>query len=321
MQTTRLGRTGLKVSRLCLGTMTFGWTTPTADAHAIMDAALDHGINFLDTADIYSSWVDGNQGGESETVIGQWLKTQDRRQVIIATKTRGRMWPGVNGEGLSRHHIIQSAEDSLRRLQTDYIDLYQTHWPDEETPLEETLYALDHLVQSGKVRYVGASNYPAWLLMKTLWVSDVHKIARYDTLQPRYSLLTRSEYENQLVDVCADQNIGVIPYSPLAGGFLTGKYTRDKQAVDSTRSNSSVIKRLVDNDAAYDVMEQVQALADGYGVPVAHVALAWMLSKPTIHAPIIGARTLDQLLETVGATELTLSQVDIQQLDELSNAF
>ena len=236
MHYTTLGRTGLKVSRLCLGAMTFGWSADEPTSHRILDAALDTGINFVDTADIYSSWVEGNRGGESETIIGSWLKGRARRSVIIATKARGRMWDGPNGEGLSRVHLLQAVEDSLRRLQTDYIDLYQVHWPDDQTPLEETLSALDSLVRAGKVRYIGASNYPAWLLCKTLWVSDVHHLARFDCLQPHYSLFNRAEFERELQPLCLDQGIGVIPYSPLAAGFLTGKYRRDRDSADTTLS-------------------------------------------------------------------------------------
>ena len=230
MQYRRMGRTGLKVSALCLGTMTFGWSADEAASFAIMDAAVDAGINFFDTADIYSYWIAGNRGGESETIIGNWLKNRDRRQLVIATKVRGPMWEGVNGQGLSRAHIVQAVEDSLRRLQTDYIDLYQVHYPDDETPLDETLAALDDLVRSGKVRYLGASNYPAWLLMKALWTSDAHAWARFDCIQPHHSLLHRQEFERELQAACVDQGIGVIPYSPLAAGFLTGKYRRMKAA-------------------------------------------------------------------------------------------
>ena len=215
----RLGRTGLRVSQLCLGTMTFGWTTDESTSFDVMDAAFEAGVNFFDTADIYSRWADGNQGGESETIIGKWLRTKNRRDVIIATKVRGRMWDGPNGEGLSRYHIIQAVEDSLRRLNTDYIDLYQTHYYDAETRPDETLRALDDLVTGGKVRYIGASNYPAWRLTKSLWVSDVKNISRYETLQPHYSLFNRSEFERELADLCVDQSIGVIPYSPLAADF------------------------------------------------------------------------------------------------------
>ena len=286
MEYKTLGRTGLKVSRLCLGTMTFGWSADEAVSHAIMDAAFAAGINFLDTADIYSRWVPGNPGGVSEEIIGRWLKTKPRHQVIIATKVRGRMWDGPTGEGLSRHHIMQAVEDSLRRLQTDYIDLYQTHWPDDDTPLEETLSALDALVRAGKVRYIGASNYPAWLLTKALWVSDVHRLARYDCLQPHYSMFNRAEFERELAALCRDQGIGVIPYSPLAAGFLTGKYTRENRQPDSTRTDGGLIQRLVSDDKAFVVLDEARRIADAHGVPMAHVALAWQLAQDVITSPL-----------------------------------
>ena len=321
MQYANLGRTGLKVSRLCLGTMTFGWSADEATSFAIMGAALDAGINFFDTADVYSGWIEGNTGGESETIIGKWLKKRPRHEVIIATKVRGRMWDGPNGEGLSRHHIMQAVEDSLRRLQTDYIDLYQVHWPDNETPLDETLAALDSLVQSGKVRYIGASNYPAWLLMKSLWVADVHRYVRFDSLQPHYSLLHRKEYERELAATCADQNIGVIPYSPLAAGFLTGKYTRENREPDSTRSGSGLIQRLINNEDAYHALDVALDIAKAHNVPVAQVALAWLLAKPTITSPIIGARTVEQLQQVVGACEVALTSGEVEQLDEVTVMF
>lgn len=321
MQSTNLGRTGLQVSRLCLGTMTFGWSADETTAHAIMDAAFDAGIYFFDTADIYSMWIEGNSGGESEEIIGRWLKTKDRRNLIVATKVRGRMWDGPNGDGLSRHHIIQAVEDSLRRLQTDYIDLYQTHWPDDDTPMEETMRALDDLVQAGKVRYLGTSNHPPSLLVESLWVSDKAGISRYDTLQPHYSMLHRKEYEQELVKVCEKNQIGVIPYSPLAAGFLTGKFTRENKSPDSTRAGGGLIQQLLADDKAFDVMDKVREIADGYSVPVAQVALAWILAKETITSPIIGARTVTQLEEVVGAADLTLTESEIQTLDEVSDGF
>lgn len=322
MEYKTLGNTGLKVSRLCLGTMTFGWTTPQESAFEIMDAALAAGLTFFDTANVYSAWIDGNQGGESETIIGDWMHSRkNRREVIIASKVRGRMWQGENGEGLSRWHIIHAVEDSLRRLQTDYIDLYQTHWFDASTPIEETLYALDQLVRDGKVRYIGASNYPAWRLMKALWASDVHRWVRYESLQPHYSLLHRKEFEDELAEACLDQNVGVIPYSPLAAGFLTGKYSRDAAEIDTTRSNSRVIQQLSHNENAYNVLDLVTAVASDYSVPVSHVALAWLLTKPVITAPIIGARTLAQFNEVIGAVDLKLSESEVQQLDKISEGF
>lgn len=321
MQDSNLGRTGLRVSQLCLGTMTFGWSADEATSHAIMDSAFEAGINFFDTADIYSRWIEGNTGGDSEKIIGKWLKSKDRRQVVIATKVRGRMWDGVNGEGLSRSHIMQAVEDSLRRLDTDYIDLYQTHWYDASTPIDETLRAMDDLVKSGKVRYIGASNYPAWRLMKSLWTSDKHSVVRYDSLQPHYSLFNRAEFERELAEMCVDQNVGVIPYSPLAAGFLTGKYTRENKKADTTRASGGLIQRLIDNESAYVALDKVREIADGHAVPMAQVALAWLLAKPSITSPIIGARTVAQLEEVVGATDVTLSDDEISALDEVTAQF
>jgi aryl-alcohol dehydrogenase-like predicted oxidoreductase len=236
-----LGRTGLKVSELCLGTMQWGWTADEKTSWQVMDAFVEAGGNFIDTADIYSNWAPNNPGGVSEEIIGRWMKARNNRhQMVVATKVRGRMWEGPNGEGLSRVHILKACEDSLRRLQTDYIDLYQAHWYDAETPIEETMDAFDTLVRQGKVRYVGCSNYPAWRLMEALWASDKHHLVRYDSLQPHYNLAHRAEYERELKEVCLRFGLGVIPYSPLAGGFLTGKYTRDS-AADSARAES--IKR------------------------------------------------------------------------------
>jgi aryl-alcohol dehydrogenase-like predicted oxidoreductase len=322
MQYRRLGRTGLKVSAICLGTMNFGWSADEPTSFAIMDAALEAGIDFFDTADIYSYWHTGNRGGESETIIGKWMKARsNRRQIVLATKVRGRMWEGANGQGLSRIHIMQAVEDSLRRLQTDYIDLYQVHHPDWETPLDETLEALDRLIQAGKVLYIGASNYPAWLLMKALWVSDARGVARFDSIQPHYSLLHRSEFERELEPAALDQGVGVIPYSPLAAGFLTGKYTRENRSPDTTRQSSGLIKQLVEDDRAYAVLDVVQRIADAHAAPMAQIALAWMLARPSITSPIIGARTVEQLDEIVGATEIALLPEQIEALNTVSAGY
>jgi len=321
MQYTRLGRTGLKVSRLCLGTMNFGASADEATSFALMDRAVDGGINFLDTANIYSRWIDGHQGGESETVIGKWLKSKNRRDIVIASKVRGRMWDGPNGEGLGRQHIVHAAEDSLRRLQTDYIDLYQTHWFDESRPMEETLAALDALVQAGKVRYIGASNHPAWMLMKSCWLSDRHQLVRYDSLQPHYSLFHRAEYEGELEAVCADQQIAVLPYSPLAAGFATGKYTRSNKSPDNSRAGGSLIRALIDNEAAHQALDVMREIAAAHKAPPAQVALAWLLAKPAIAAPIIGARRLEHLDDALGAAELTLNDDELRQLDAATAMF
>ena len=321
MQYTRMGRTGLKVSRLCLGTMTFGWSADTAMSFRIMDRAFEAGINFLDTADVYSSWIDGNKGGEAESIMGQWMLNKPRHELIIATKVRWDMWPGVTGEGLSRHHIMKAVEDSLRRLQTDYIDLYQTHAPDADTPMDETLRAMDDLVTAGKVRYVGCSNYRAWELMKGLWVSDKYNLARFDCIQPHYSLFNRAEYELELEAACLDQNVGVIPYSPLAAGFATGKYTRQNRTPDSTRATSSLVQRLVNDEKAYSALDVLVEQARVHQVPVSQIALAWQLANPSITSSIIGARTVEQLEEVLGATEVKLSAEEIKRIDEATTGY
>ncbi|MCB0013821.1 MAG: aldo/keto reductase, partial [Anaerolineales bacterium] len=213
MEFRRLGRTGLKVSSICLGTMQFGWSADKETSFAVMDEAIELGCNFFDTADVYSRWVPGNPGGVSETIIGEWLAQTSlpRHKLVLATKLRGQMGDGPNDQGLSRQHIMQAVEDSLRRLQTDYIDLYQVHSPDAETPLDETLRAMDDLVRSGKVRYIGCSNYPAWLLMKATWISDVQNLVRFDSMQPHYNLVHRAEFERELQAVAREEGIGVIP--------------------------------------------------------------------------------------------------------------
>ena len=317
----KLGRTGLKVSPLCLGTMTFGWSADEATSFSIMDAAVEAGINFFDTADIYSRWIPGNQGGDSETIIGKWLKNKSRRDVVIATKVRNAMWDAPNGGGLSRHHIMHAVEASLRRLQTDYIDLYQAHWPDWDTEHEETLRAFETLVQQGKVLYIGCSNYPAWHLMKSFWASDVKNLVRYECLQPHYSLLHRNEYERELMAVCRDQKIAVIPYSPLAAGFLTGKYRRDNRDPDSTRSEGGLIQSFINDEDAYKVLDEAQRIATARSVNVAEVALAWLLANDTITSPIVGARTVKQLTDVLGAVDVTLTSDEVEVLNRVSQKF
>ncbi len=317
MEYRRLGRTGLKVSELCLGTMTFRWTSTEEQSLQVLDRAFDAGINFIDTADVYSFWADDNDGGVAEEIIGKWLKSKPREQVVIATKVRGRMWEGPNGEGLSRQHIMKAVEDSLRRLGTDAIDLYQVHWPDDETPLEETLSALDDLVRAGKVRYIGASNYPAWLLTKALWISDKHGYARFDSIQPHYHLLNRPEVEPQLAALCLDQGIGMIPYSPLAGGFLTGKYTREGVPDGARLATSDRIKGLMteQNFALLDALKEIGEVRDR---TILQMALGWLLTLPMVTSPIIGANTVEQLEGSLGAAGLRLSEEEMARLDDLT---
>ncbi|MGQ9787357.1 MAG: aldo/keto reductase [Anaerolineae bacterium] len=320
MEYRRLGRTGLKVSALCLGTMTMGWTSGRTDSFAVLDAFVEAGGNFIDTADIYSFWAEGNPGGVAETWIGEWLVQRNipRHQLVIATKVRGRMWEGPNGEGLSRQHIMKAVEDSLRRLNTDYIDLYQTHWPDEDTPLEETLRALDDLVHQGKVRYLGASNHPAWLLTKALWISDRLGLASYVSLQPHYNLVHRAEFERELMALCLDQGLGVIPYSPLEGGFLTGKYRRGETPPPGTRGILSESVRRYMTERNFAVLDVLQEMAQAHGATMAQVALAWLLNNPVITAPIVGANTSQQLHEILGVFSVRLGEEDIARLNQVS---
>ncbi|GIK71344.1 MAG: oxidoreductase [Chloroflexota bacterium] len=312
-----LGRTGLKVSELCLGAMQWGWTADEETSQAVMDAFIEAGGNFIDTADVYSNWAPNNPGGVSEEIIGRWMKARNNRdQIVVATKVRGRMWEGPNGEGLSRVHLIKACEDSLRRLQTDYIDLYQTHWYDEETPIEETMETLDMLVRQGKVRYVGCSNYPAWRLMEALWASDKRNLVRYDSIQPHYNLAHRAEFERETREVCVTYGIGVIPYSPLAGGFLTGKYSRESE-IASARAEG--IKRRYFNERGWRILDAVIAVAKENGSTPTAVALAWLLAQPGMTAPIIGANSVEQLQASLAASGLQLTTAQIDALSAASS--
>jgi len=319
MEYRKLGRTGLKVSELCLGTMTFLWSSDEKTSFDVQSAFMDAGGNFFDTADVYSRWVPGNPGGTAETVMGKWLKQSGhtRDQVIWATKGRSPMGDGPNDAGASRVHLMKALDDSLRRMQTDYVDLYQIHWPDYDTPHEETLRAMDDMVRSGKVRYIGASNYPAWWLMKSLWVSDVKNLARFDSLQPHYNLMHRAEFERELQAVCKDQGIGVIPYSPLAGGFLTGKY-RDGVPQGSRGANNERIQKLAQSEQGKAVIVRLEEIGKAHGKSITATALAWMLSNPVITAPIIGANTVEQLNEGLSAVGYRLSADDVKTLNDIT---
>ncbi|GAB4465255.1 MAG: aldo/keto reductase [Armatimonadaceae bacterium] len=313
----KMGRTGLKVSELCLGTMQFGWTADEPTSFAVMDAFAEAGGNFIDTADIYTNWAgDAAYAGKSEEIIGRWMKDRDnRRNIVLATKVRGRMTEGPNGEGLSRDRILKCCEDSLRRLQTDYIDLYQCHWADMTTPIDETLSAMDILVRQGKVRYVGASNYPAWRIMEALWQAEKNGYPRFDCYQPEYSLMERSLFEYEAMPCCKHYGIGVIPYSPLAGGFLTGKYRKGAE-VDSVRAGG-ILKRY-GNDSGYAVIDALEEIGNVHGKTVAQTSLAWMLTNPVITAPIIGANTVDQLHDSLQVVGYRLSEDEMTRLNDLT---
>ncbi len=313
-----LGSTDLNVSCLCLGTMTMGWTSDKKDSFAVMDYALEHGINFFDTADIYSFWADGNDGGVAETWIGEWLKLRNARdKVIIATKARGRMWHGPDGDGLSQTHLVRAVEDSLRRLQIETIDLYQSHWPDEDTPLEETFRAFEDMVQQGKVRYLGCSNHSPAQLQETLDVCAAHNLPRYESFQPHYNLVHRQEYEAQLMGLCQRENLGIIPYSPLAGGFLTGKYKRSGGVPAKSRGHGNDRMAAYRNVKGYTVVETLAEIGQNHKASSAQTAIAWLLANPTVTSAIIGANTVSQLADTVKAIDFTLSSEEKERLDSL----
>ena len=319
MQLRKLGRSDLKVTELCLGSMQFGWTADEAASFAIMDAFALAGGNFIDTADIYTTWGPlGMAGaGRSEEIIGRWLKARGTRdKIVVATKVRGRMAEGPGGEGLARERVIRCCEDSLRRLQTDYIDLYQCHSADLAVPIEETLAGLDQLVRAGKVRVIGASNYPAWRLMEALAQSEKHGYARFNSYQPDYSLMERSLFEIEPRPLCRNYGLGVIPYSPLAGGFLTGKYRRGA-SVESVRATD--IGKKYGHDRGFALIEQLDVIGRTHDKTVAQTALAWLLTNPVVTAPIIGANTAAQLADSLGAAGYRLAAEEMKSLNDLTS--
>ncbi|HQV69532.1 MAG TPA: aldo/keto reductase [Thermoflexales bacterium] len=316
----KLGHTGLRVSELCLGTMTFQWTTDEKSSLEVLTAFAEAGGTFIDTADIYSRWAPGNPGGTAETIIGKWLRDgRPRDKFVIATKGRGPMGDGPNEQGASRGHLVKAVEDSLRRLNTDYIDLYQIHWHDPDTPLEETLRALDDMVSAGKIRYIGTSNTPAWVLMKSLWVSDVRNFVRFETIQPHYNLMHRDEFERELMPMCQSEGLGVIPYSPLAGGFLSGKYRRGEGVPANTRGERNErIQSYMDSDAGMRVLDALEHIGAAHGKSIPQTALAWLMGNPVVTAPIVGANTAEQLKDALGAVDYHLSADEMQTLNEAS---
>src|SRR5215470_4962191 len=312
-----LGRTGMKVAALCLGGNTFGWTTDQRASETVLDAYVEAGANFIDTADVYSRWAPGNKGGESETALGIWMSARrNRHAVVMATKVCGPMGPGPNDKGLSRQHIVDGVDASLKRLQTDYIDLYQAHWDDRETPLEESLRAFDDLVRQGKVRYIGASNYVAWRLTRALWESDRGRTVRYECLQPKYNLVFRDEYERELEPLCLEQSIGVIPYYSLGSGFLSGKYHRGRELPKTARAGN--VEKIYMTDRGFTVLEAVAKVAAGAGATPAQVALSWLAHRPGITAPIASATSVSQLKELLGGIELQLDADARATLDRAS---
>jgi aryl-alcohol dehydrogenase-like predicted oxidoreductase len=310
----KLGNSVLEVAPLAFGGNVFGWTIDEQNSFKLLDAFTDSGFNLIDTADVYSRWAEGNRGGESETIIGNWLKRTGRReQVIIATKVGMEM--GEGRKGLSKAHILRSVDESLKRLQTDYIDLYQSHQDDEETPLEETLETYAQLIEQGKVRAIGASNYSAERLAQALKLSEEQSLPRYESLQPLYNLYSREEYEKELEPLCLEKNVGVINYYSLASGFLTGKYRSESDLQKSPRG-AGVKKYL--NERGFRILKALDEVAARYNSTPARVAIAWLIARPGITAPIASATSLEQFNDLVEATKLELDDAAIEQLNSAS---
>jgi aryl-alcohol dehydrogenase-like predicted oxidoreductase len=322
--TTRLGRTGLTVSRLALGTMTFGLQTDEAASHRILDKAAEGGINFLDTADVYPLGGTVETTGRTEEIIGRWLQKQGptgRRRFVVATKAVGKVGPNSWDQGASRKHLLDAIDASLKRLQTDHVDLYQLHSDDRETPLEESLEALDVIVKSGRARYIGVSNFLAYRLARALGKAELHKLTRYVSVQPRYSLLFR-EIERELLPLASEEGLGVIPYNPLAGGLLTGKYKPGAKPEENTRFTLGTAGGMYQdrywNERSFNTVTQLHQLADEAGVPLATLAVAWVMANPLITAPLLGASRPEQLDATLAAAQYKLDPALKQKLDELT---
>jgi aryl-alcohol dehydrogenase-like predicted oxidoreductase len=315
MKKRNLGNAGLEIGPLAFGGNVFGWTADERTSFRLLDAFIAAGFNLIDTADVYSRFAPGNRGGESEMIIGKWLKQGDRRdKVIIATKVGLEMAPGK--KGLSSGYILRAAEDSLRRLRTGYIDLYQSHRDDPEIPLDETLQAYARLMEQGKVRAIGASNYSAERLSHALALSRRHELPRYECLQTEYNLYNREEYEKTLEPVCIENGLGVLSYFSLASGFLTGKYRSPADVAKKARGD--FVKKYL-NDRGFRILGALDQVAKGLHAKPAQVALAWLMARPTVTAPIASATSLAQLKELIGATKLKLDEVSIELLNRASD--
>lgn len=314
MEKRRLGNTDLHVYPITFGGNVFGWTIDEKQSFEILDAFTGAGFNFIDTADVYSRWVPGNKGGESETIIGNWMKKQgNREKLVIATKVGGDM--GSGKKDLSKKYIIKAAEDSLKRLQTDYIDLYQTHWDDLSTPIEETLEAYAQLIKEGKVRHIGASNLTAERLKESLQVAFANGLPAYETFQPHYNLYERAAFEDGLEPVCLGNNLGVLNYYSLASGFLTGKY-RSKADLDKSQRGGGVAKYL--DERGFKILGALDEVAAILNTTQATVALAWLIHRPSVTAPIVSATNLKQLDSIIKAPDLEITANEIELLTQES---
>jgi aryl-alcohol dehydrogenase-like predicted oxidoreductase len=314
MQKRKLGNSGIEVAPLAFGGNVFGWTADEATSFELLDAFVASGFNLIDTADSYSRWVPGHQGGESETIIGKWMKARgDRERVVVATKVGSDM--GQGKKDLSKAWILRAAEASLKRLQTDYIDLYQSHWDDETTPIEETLEAYAQLVKDGKVRVIGASNLPPQRLQQSLERSKRRGFPRYETLQPNYNLYDRSEYEKNYEPIANREHLGVIPYFSLASGFLAGKYRSEKDL--EGRARGGFVKKYL-NERGYKILDALDSVAKECNASPAQIAIAWLIARQSITAPIASATSLNQLQQLVDATRLQLNREQINHLNQAS---
>jgi aryl-alcohol dehydrogenase (NADP+) len=323
MEHVRFGRTGLKVSRLCLGTMTFGYQCDEATSGAILDAAAEAGITFIDTADIYPIGAPWGTFGITEEIIGRWLKDRSRDDVVLATKCFAPTGPQPWHSGNSRHNIMRAIDASLRRLQTEYVDLYQVHFYDPQTPIDETLGALDDVVRSGKARYVGCSNFLAYQLARSLGRSEALGVVRFDSVQPRYNLLFR-EIERELLPLCAEDGVAVIPYNPLAGGFLTGKHERGAPTEGTRFTLGTASGRYQGrywHDRMFDTVDALRPIAAEAGMSMAQLAVAWTLANPVITSPIVGASRPEQLADAVAAVTQPMDAALKQRLDELTHEY
>lgn len=310
MQKRDLGSTALQVYPITLGGNVFGWTVDEKRSFEILDAFTGAGFNFIDTADIYSRWAQGNKGGESETIIGNWLKkNKNREKVIIATKVGGDM--GSGKRDLSKKYIIKAAEESLKRLQTDYIDLYQSHWDDENTPIEETLEAYAQLKEEGKVRHIGASNFSAERLKESLETAYENGLPPYETFQPHYNLYEREIFENGLEPICLGNNLGVLNYYSLASGFLTGKY-RSKEDAEKSQRGGGAVKYL--DERGLKILAALDKVAEELNTKQATVALAWLIHRPSVTAPIVSATSLSQLESIIKAPDLPITADQLEFL-------
>jgi len=319
MKIKQLGRTGLKVTEVGLGTMTFGNQADPQTSFAIMDLALEAGVTFFDTANVYPTG--GGPNGRTEEIIGDWIQDRGTRdKIVLATKCRGGMGAGPNDGGLSRKHILHAVEESLRRLKTDYIDLYQLHSPDADTPIDETLRTLDTLVQSGKVRYIGCSNFPAWQLAEALWTSDKLGLERFESVQPRYNLVFRM-IEDELLPLCKSKNVGVIAYNPLAGGILTGRY-RDTGVIEAgtrfgLQGSGKLYQRRYWNEPIFAEVDKLRSYFEGRGKSLTHASLAWVLAQPQVTVTLVGASKPEQLRDTLGGVGLVLDAEELATIEEV----